>query len=357
MSNSATRVIVAKPLQSAHRRRHSIETPLLTWQTTYTTLGLKSIRYHDPVGLVGSVRYDWPRWLVQRMQHTFGIAGLAARLDSILPSRPSFVCQLASGQSATSASDISVSQGSFLGPLLFTLCVAPLAKVTTFFGTQHHEYSDSAYLYIFVSKEELTTKIQTMKRCTDALYNWLSHNSLALNPSKSEVIQFGVAQARYTKNVVSIRVAGAISWSSFIKSFGVILDSHLTFDDHVVAVCKACYFHIHESIPNNVANMVACCIVRSRLDYCNSLLIQVFRRKFCKVAARPKYIAHRNRNKAIWPCQVGGHPHHTCSSRAALATDEGTNYIKTSDTCLQHPSTVRHHTLSLSDNKPVRNLW
>ena len=128
---------------------------------------------------------------------------------------------------------------------------------------------------------KLNTRIQIIERCADALYNWLSHNGLVLNASKSEVIQFSVAQARYTKNVTSINVAGAsISLSPFIKSLGVILDSHLTIDDHVVAaVCKACYFHIRAlrqiraSILDNIANMMACSIVSSLLDYCNSLLI------------------------------------------------------------------------------------
>ena len=59
--------------------------------------------------------------------------------------------------------------------------------------------------------------IQTIERCADALYNWLSHNGLALNPSKSEVIQFSVSQVRCNKNVDTINVAGApIALSPFI---------------------------------------------------------------------------------------------------------------------------------------------
>ena len=44
-------------------------------------------------------------------------------------------------------------------------------------------------------------------------------------------------------------------------------------------VCKACYFHIHalrhvrQSLPGDVARIVACSIVGSRLDYCNSLFV------------------------------------------------------------------------------------
>jgi len=47
----------------------------------------------------------------------------------------------------------------------------------------------------------------------------------------------------------------------------------------VVNVCKACYFHIYvlrhvrQSLPDDIARIVTCSIVGSRLDYCNSLFV------------------------------------------------------------------------------------
>ena len=44
-------------------------------------------------------------------------------------------------------------------------------------------------------------------------------------------------------------------------------------------VCKACYYHIrslrhvHQSLPDDVARTVACSIVTSRIDYCNSVYV------------------------------------------------------------------------------------
>ena len=181
----------------------------------------------------------------------------------------------------------------FPGPLRFSLYVASLAKVTQSFGAHYphyHQYANDTYLYIFSNKEEWTTGIHTIEQCTDASYNCLSHNGLALNTFKSEAIQFSVAQTRFTKDLKSVNVAGAsIALSPSIKSFGVILDSHLTFDDHVAVVSKACYFHIRalrhirESLPDDVANTVACSIVSSRLDYCNSLLLGMPETNFSKL--------------------------------------------------------------------------
>ena len=90
-------------------------------------------------------------------------------------------------------------------------------------------------------------------------------------------ILFTAARGRQSvDDARSLQVSDAvIQPSATIKSLGITLDRHLTFD--VANVCKACYFHIrvlrHQSLPDDVARIVACSIVGSRLDYCNSLFV------------------------------------------------------------------------------------
>jgi hypothetical protein len=74
-------------------------------------------------------------------------------------------------------------------------------------------------------------------------------------------------------------VAGStIAYSVSLKSLGVTLDQSLTFDQHVQNVVKASNFHIRAlqhirpMLDREVANTIACSIVNTRLDYCNSLL-------------------------------------------------------------------------------------
>lgn len=59
----------------------------------------------------------------------------------------------------------------------------------------------------------------------------LSHNGLALNPSKSKAIQFGATKRRIVNdNPKLITVADTdIPLSLMRKTFGVILDSRLSF--------------------------------------------------------------------------------------------------------------------------------
>jgi len=87
-------------------------------------------------------------------------------------------------------------QGSALGPLCFNLYVDPLSCVIGSFGVRHHQYADDTHMYIAVSKADIKANIDTLEKCTAAVHQWLLHNGLQLNPSKSEVIQFTAGRGR-----------------------------------------------------------------------------------------------------------------------------------------------------------------
>ena len=62
------------------------------------------------------------------------------------------------------------------------------------------------------------------------------------------------------------------------RNLGVILDTHLSLNDHIATVCKASHFH-HRNISNfrkfltkGSTQILTHTFVSSKLDYCNSLL-------------------------------------------------------------------------------------
>ena len=76
-----------------------------------------------------------------------------------------------------------------------------------------------------------------------------------------------------------VRVADSdITFSVQLKSLGVTLDQNLSFDQHIGNIVKSSNYniralrHIRPMLDKKVANTVACSIVSTRLDYCNSLL-------------------------------------------------------------------------------------
>ena len=59
------------------------------------------------------------------------------------------------------------------------------------------------------------------------------------------------------------------------------MDSNLTFNAHITALCKACHFHLrslrtHQALAHWRHGYSDCCyVVQSRLDYCNSLFFNM----------------------------------------------------------------------------------
>ena len=106
--------------------------------------------------------------------------------------------------------------------------------------------------------------------------NWSQdflNTGLSLNPAKTEVLHFSSSRNIPNNSLTSVTVSdAAIVPTTTVKNLGFMLDNHLTFNQRVHNVSKSCYFHIRalrhvrDSLPDDVARMVACSIVTSRLD-------------------------------------------------------------------------------------------
>jgi len=76
----------------------------------------------------------------------------------------------------------------------------------------------------------------------------------------------------------SVDLAGTVvPLSHTVKTLGVTLDSHLTFQSHITNVCKSCFYHIRairhirSALTIDMSQTIACSLVCSQLDYANSV--------------------------------------------------------------------------------------
>jgi len=99
---------------------------------------------------------------------------------------------------------------------------------------------------IAIDKTVMSSQITVLEDCLQAVHNWLLHNSLCLNPVKSDAIVLVPSRQQSTVSKIdTVSVSGSeIVPSTTVKSLGVILDSALSMDKQVASICKTCYFRI-----------------------------------------------------------------------------------------------------------------
>ena len=106
---------------------------------------------------------------------------------------------------------------------------------------------------------------------------------LSLNPSKTEFLLVGLPQqlSKLSNPIIHLPNNVTLSPVYSARNLGVIFDSNLTFSQHISTVSKSCFYHIRDltRIRNTIDHTTACTIatslIHSKLDYCNSLLLNL----------------------------------------------------------------------------------
>jgi len=265
--------------QSAYRPHFSTETSALFMANTlFTSSSSGAPTLSASLDLSAAFDCVSHSILLSRLQNDFGLTGSAVSwIESYLCERSQSVSVNGSSSSPVILS-LGVPQGSVLGPLFFTAYVSPIARLISSFGVLHHTYADDTTLFVSF---DLPFSSVFLNDCTSALSSWFLFNGLQLNPSKSEVMWVGTRSQLQKADAFlgDIKIASVpIVPSSKIKMVGVTFDSKLTFNDHISEVCRTTNFHlralghIRKFLDVSTANTIACAIINSRLDYCNSVL-------------------------------------------------------------------------------------
>ena len=109
---------------------------------------------------------------------------------SYLEDRKQTVIIRGSRSVATSVT-VGVSQGSVLGPLLFSVYLTPLPSIIESYAIDHHGYADDRQLYATFSPREpdsLQDSLHRIERCVNEIDNWMTVNKLKMNPKKTEAL-------------------------------------------------------------------------------------------------------------------------------------------------------------------------
>ena len=162
----------------------------------------------------------------------------------------------------------------------FYIYTASLSHVIAELDVEHHLYADDSQIYISLSGSEASESLTDLKSCVTDVFTWMTNLKLKLNPSKTEFISIGSKKQREKfKDLFPILLLDHDTLpKAFVRNLGVIFECDFTFKRQISQTCKICFYHIRDFrrirkyLSPEAAKSVACALVTSHLDYCNSLL-------------------------------------------------------------------------------------
>ena len=217
--------------QSGNKKFHSTETALIR-STDAILTGMDKQEVSAMVLLDMSKAFDSINHDILLKLQDLGISKCAlAWFNSYLTNRYQVV-RINSALSTALPLTSGVPQGSILGPVLLSIYINDLPSVPKNCFTQC--YIDDTKLQISFKMRDCPTAVNHLSSDLLLIRNWYFNNFLLLNPDKTKLVVARTRQLLAKLPDLRISLLGKELFpASSAKDLGVVLDPHLTFDDHV----------------------------------------------------------------------------------------------------------------------------
>ena len=270
--------------QSAYRSGHSTETALLRVSNDIVS-AVDDGKAACLVLLDLSAAFDTidHQTLFTSLHDLLGVRGVVLNWFSSYLSNRYQIVKINDTKSERVKLSYGVPQGSVLGPFLFCIYLLPLSHIIRKHGMELHIYADDTQLYCFFnvkSPQEAEAATKKITSCVADIQCWMTDVRLKLNDDKTEFLVISSPyhdQPKLSFNLGQVNISASTS----CRNLGVIFDSHLNFKSHISVVCKNSFFHlrnigaIRKFLTTDACEKLIHAFVTSKLDYCNSLLVNI----------------------------------------------------------------------------------